>query len=563
MLSVSRRRSSRDRRPEREAGPRARGTALAPAGSARGRLVGLLGLARGLASIEDERSLAERAADTVAWALGTDRPRVALRGDDGAYHVLAGPERASAARGRPIPEEAVHALRAAAGSGSGLRQIAVQDPVLARADLAPLLKAARTAGAGDPWSFVPILGPRGDVMGLVALGHRDPEALRQEELLLLEVVAELTAAGLEVYRLREMERSAAAVARAQRQQLERLLDASSQLRGRLAVEEVLTEIARAMSTAGGFGGVVIYLVEPGSDRLRVRATSGLTPDDTRRLRAQRVSLKEFAPLMRPEMRVSRSFLFDHRRFRMPAALLAKLSVPEQGHDRPADRWHPLDSLSVPLLDPGGATLGLISMDEPNDGKFPDRAHVRALEFFADQCALAVVQSRRYEAAHAEALTDELTGLANRRALSLAANRMVARARRRGDGLAVLFIDIDHFKEINDCLGHAAGDQVLREVADALRWRLRQADMVARYGGEEFVALVSAVDSAAAAALAEELRGLVAGLDPKQLGARPPLRVSIGVAVLGPKHSTPEALVAAADEAMYAAKRAGRDRVAMA
>ncbi|MGH7608817.1 MAG: diguanylate cyclase [Candidatus Dormibacteria bacterium] len=529
----------------------------------------LLGLARQLGRPGDERALAGLVAGAAVEQLRLTRCVVAFRGDDGAFHVQAGAtERDAGHDAVTISAASYRALRDASGGGVGLHQLPAAHPVLTRPDLARWLSPdggpPGRSGRSRSVCFVPLIGPRNEHLGLLV--PRRPTGsgrLKAAEVLLLESLGELAVVGLEIARVRDLERSAAAVARAQRNQLERLLDASTHLRGRLAVEEVLAEIARAMSTAGGFGGVVIYLVEPSTDQLRVVATSGLGPEDDRRLRSEPVRLSEFSPLMLPEMRLSRSFLFDHRRFQMPPGLLQKLSVPQPSQTRPGWQWHPLDSLTVPLLDPSGATLGLISMDEPYDGKFPDRAHVRALEFFADQCALAVVQSRRYEAAHAEALTDELTGLANRRALALAAGRMVARARRRGDGFAVLFIDIDHFKHVNDRLGHSAGDEVLRKVADAIRWRLRQVDMLARYGGEEFVALVSGADAAAAAGLAEELRRLVAELDPDTVAGGMPLRVSIGVAVLGPEHTTPEALLAAADHAMYAAKRAGRDRVALA
>ena len=230
---------------------------------------------------------------------------------------------------------------------------------------------------------------------------------------LLETLAELTVVGLEIVRARAIERAAVAVAEAQRRQLEGLLAASAQVRGQFSLDEVLSEIARAMTTAGGFGRAAIYLRMP-DDVLAVGATVGLTKSGGDQLRASTVTIKEFAPAMQPEMLLSRSYLFDHRRFQIPPELDEKLNTPAVDREWSDGQWHPEDMLTVPISDTDGDLLGVISVDEPVDGLLPDRAHVQAIEFFADQCASAVIQARRFEEVRAEARTDPLTGLANRR-----------------------------------------------------------------------------------------------------------------------------------------------------
>jgi diguanylate cyclase (GGDEF)-like protein len=267
--------------------------------------------------------------------------------------------------------------------------------------------------------------------------------------------------------------------------------------------------------------------------------------------------------MQPEMLLSRSYLFDHRRFQLPKALNDKLNTPVVDREWVDGQWHPEDTLTVQITDVDGDLLGLISVDEPLNGFLPDRAHVQAIEFFADQCAVAVAHARRYEEVRAEALSDPLTGLANRRALDAAVVRAVARARRDAALCAVLFIDIDHFKDINDSLGHAVGDAVLQHVGRGLRDRLRRGDLLARYGGEEFVALLPDTDLDAAMRVAEVLRRRVATLDCKSLTGELPVRVSIGVAQLSDQHMGAGSLVSAADAAMYEAKRQGRNRVVAA
>ncbi|WP_169064172.1 GGDEF domain-containing protein [Geodermatophilus dictyosporus] len=159
--------------------------------------------------------------------------------------------------------------------------------------------------------------------------------------------------------------------------------------------------------------------------------------------------------------------------------------------------------------------------------------------------------------------DPLTGLANRRHLVDQAPRTWRSARREGLRVAAMVLDLDHFKQVNDVHGHAAGDAVLRGVATALSDSVRPSDLLARLGGEELVVLGLVADPAEAARLAERLRSAVAG---SRSGHGHPVTASIGVALVNPVdgEDVTEALwrlVDRADAAMYEAKQAGRDRVA--
>ena len=145
-----------------------------------------------------------------------------------------------------------------------------------------------------------------------------------------------------------------------------------------------------------------------------------------------------------------------------------------------------------------------------------------------------------EQQHALATHDSLTGLYNRSALQDLLPALGARARRQGEPLAFLMLDIDHFKRVNDTYGHLAGDAVLREVALRIRQRLRQADVVARYGGEEFLAVLPATDQAGALRLAEHVRKAIESSPVRLANAMVPITLS--------------------DGALYAAKYAGRNRV---
>jgi two-component system, cell cycle response regulator len=153
-------------------------------------------------------------------------------------------------------------------------------------------------------------------------------------------------------------------------------------------------------------------------------------------------------------------------------------------------------------------------------------------------------------------TDGLTGVANRRAFDAELTTRFEHARRYGRPLALLMIDIDHFKKVNDTFGHQAGDLVLERIARVLQRTTRQSDFVARFGGEEFVVLLPETPLLEGLRVAEKIRAAVAAEDlPTHV------TVSVGVATIEqPELDSPDALVAAADAALYRAKRSGRNRV---
>jgi diguanylate cyclase len=153
-------------------------------------------------------------------------------------------------------------------------------------------------------------------------------------------------------------------------------------------------------------------------------------------------------------------------------------------------------------------------------------------------------------------TDGLTRLPNHTAWLEAVEREFGRARREGGSMAVLMLDLDHFKRINDGHGHPAGDEVLRGVAEVLRESLRQHDMPGRYGGEEFGVLLPGSDVAAAEAIAERIRRKI---EWASFAGEVKVTASVGCAAIAAADLSPASLIARADQALYAAKAAGRNR----
>jgi len=166
-------------------------------------------------------------------------------------------------------------------------------------------------------------------------------------------------------------------------------------------------------------------------------------------------------------------------------------------------------------------------------------------------------------AERRAQIDALTGVLNRRSLIERLDSTCVRARARGLPTALLFIDLDHFKKINDTYGHAAGDACLRAVIGPIQAELRQSDVIGRYGGEEFVVILSSADAAAAHPIAERILKRVADIAVEGFGEPIHLTCSIGVAASDTLGVWGENLIAQADAAVYAAKRSGRNRVQIA
>jgi diguanylate cyclase (GGDEF)-like protein len=183
---------------------------------------------------------------------------------------------------------------------------------------------------------------------------------------------------------------------------------------------------------------------------------------------------------------------------------------------------------------------------------------------AEQISLALERYRFLAVVQRQASVDDLTGLYNHRFLVDSLGQQVALAERLGAPLAILMLDIDHFKALNDTHGHHAGDVALSTFAQTVLTNVRRADLSARYGGEEFVVLMPNTSAREAFLVAEKIRFAVAATD-VHLPDRPPVRltVSVGVAAYPEDTDSASALFDLADEALYQAKRRGRDQTCMA
>jgi diguanylate cyclase (GGDEF)-like protein len=209
----------------------------------------------------------------------------------------------------------------------------------------------------------------------------------------------------------------------------------------------------------------------------------------------------------------------------------------------------------------GESLGVLVIEHARPLTSVQR---RLLRSVAEQLSLALANLRLQESLRSQSIRDALTGLYNRRYLDASLAREVARAARREQELSLLIVDIDHFKRINDTYGHEAGDTVLAQIATVLDLATRAEDIACRYGGEEFVVLMPGADAKVAQRRAEELRAAIERCDASYAGRSVgPVTVSVGVATFPAEGCDAAQLRLCADQALYAAKRGGRNRVEIA
>lgn len=276
------------------------------------------------------------------------------------------------------------------------------------------------------------------------------------------------------------------------------------------------------------------------------------------------------------------FLYEHGRLRFGAALWSDgrkgmpwaaprengltYSVAREGEMiLVADmRRHPLFAdtpsswegsiVGVPLKI-GARVVGVMTVAHPQANAFSE-TQLRAVSLLGDQAAVAIENARLHDLVTRQARTDALTGLPNRRALDERLEAEIRNANRFKQPLALIMLDLDGFKAVNDSYGHPIGDRVLQQVANCLRERMRDNDFIARYGGDEFALMLPNTDSATARTLAERLQlrmDQCVSLSPEQVQIS--LDITCGLSVYPSDGTTAAALLAKADQALYQAKAA--------
>jgi diguanylate cyclase (GGDEF)-like protein len=539
-----------------------------------GRLQKVLSVARDLSVITDRNELLRKITQTNSEVLGFGATSIAILDGDGRFRVKA----MTSIRGDlsiddfdeySMSFEELEALLRVARPIGDIYWIDGSEPILAEMEERGSVIATTPTVKSSQWHprsllIAPLYRPPAEVFGVVFPDDPlDGMVPTLERAMLIATLAHFASLAIQLHENRSYAEAQLRILTAQRERLSELFRASNEVQRAGQLEEILQTAADAVTSAGGFRRSAIYLRS--DDNLELRVTSGIDQGERVRLHENGpIELGRFAEIMQPQMRLSRSYLFDHRKYPLPDQLSQQLSIPTRTPEQQgAGQWEPQDSLTIPIIE-SGQLLGVISADEPIDGRFPDLEQVQALEFFADQAGIAVSQMMQYDLLRELAETDPLTGLMNRRSFWALAERLVVNARGGGFQMAAMFIDLDDFKGVNDHFGHSAGDLVIKEAASNIQNRLRTQDVVARFGGEEFVVFLTGVDQIQALSLAESLRLVLASVSVPNVDSH--ITASIGVAVAAPgvRRFSPrglvEELLRLADAALYDAKARGRNRV---
>jgi diguanylate cyclase (GGDEF)-like protein len=359
---------------------------------------------------------------------------------------------------------------------------------------------------------------------------------------LLEELADRSALDIENARLyyAEMRRA---------QELDGLQRATSVLLSTLDLELLLGQILdAAMSAIPAAEKGVLYMIAQETGQLQVRVVQGYSDP-----RIKKTVLQQLAGYPAKAVREQKPLLIDD----------ARRELISYNHQPQPSGFEAVRSLIVVPMILNTSVIGVLSLNSTQPGAFV-RSDLRLLISFATTATTAIKNARLHAEVQKLAITDTLTGFHNRRGLAQFGQREVDRAQRYSRPLSLIMIDIDHFKQINDEFGHTAGDQVLATIAGRIRNTVRELDILGRYGGDEFVVILPETDLFTASAVAERIRQHL--LEPMVLPAIQPTRDSLIVtASIGVTRAAADSinlldLIDRADQAAYAAKSAGRDRV---
>ncbi|MBO9532605.1 MAG: GGDEF domain-containing protein [Solirubrobacteraceae bacterium] len=402
-----------------------------------------------------------------------------------------------------------------------------------RTHVSPILVApAVDVAAGDRWNeedvlVIALTTADGRPLGMVSLDHPGSglRPTRDDVGALLAMAAAAAGAIEDAQVLAEAQRHGAAL---------RELIAFSQSPGVAASPEAIATQACTAARQLGYNAVAVLFQRVG--RLQVSASAGMRPQELD-------ELEQSAPL--------------HEAFNGAAVDADGCAVLDGApYDHPTGRgphaWG-RRRLAAPLREARGPAGGVIVVDRPVDALAPTEQRRLELRLLADRTMAAVVAARQRDELQHLATHDELTGLANRRAIDEAIDAVLA----RGGGTALVLFDLDRFKGINDRYGHEEGDRALSRFGRHLASSTPPGATAGRLGGEEFVLVLPGATASEARALADRIRTAT----PQQTaGSTPGVTVSAGVTHSAGAGTTRREFVAAADRALYRAKHAGRDRI---
>jgi diguanylate cyclase (GGDEF)-like protein len=403
----------------------------------------------------------------------------------------------------------------------------------------------------DAWDpedalFVPMRDRHGLLLGVISVD--EPTTGRRptdEDLDVLVSLGDHAALAIEAAR------EAAESARHQRA-LQELLAVSSRITGETSNTEILRRVCTGIRDALDFSNVCAALVDPETGAVVPQASAGWKLHELQQRHL--LSVAQLEPLLDDVFLREGCYLLTYPQ--ASARLAREVDLyPSQLNGRGPWAWN-RHSLVVPLADGEGALLGFIWVDNPSDRLVPSADRLQALRIFANDAAAALVSGRHLGELRFLADHDPLTRLLNRRAFVSRLENEVARAGRYGRSFGLVVIDLDHFKQLNDRYGHAAGDEALVAFGSVLSQSLRKPDDAFRIGGDEFAVLVAEATEEDARQVAARVEALLEQLAQGGESWAADLGACFGCAACPEDANDAKTLFRLADEALYDAKRNG-------
>ena len=371
---------------------------------------------------------------------------------------------------------------------------------------------------------------RDEVVGVLDCQSEKLNYFDSETIDLLTIFSTQASMALQNARLHSLERRRAS-------QLEAINAIAQQMTAVLDLKELLSKVCSLIQHAFQVSHVSVLLKE--EDELFLRAHHG-----------------ELTPHLPADGKLSLGNEFWMQTISSGRTLIENDT--RQSTEQPGFYVETASRMCIPLVS-FGQSLGVLVLDSDRAGAFQP-GDIQPLESVADICATAIQNASYVDRVKQLAYLDGLTGIFNRRFFELRIMEEMDRARRFGTGMAVIMVDIDQFKRLNDEFGHLLGDEVLRQVSSIFHQQVRKIDVVCRYGGEEFAILLSQTNLIHAVGVAEKLRRLVESW--QFPGVPRPVTISAGAASYPEHGTTRDDLVKSADAGLYAAKQGGRNRVCL-
>jgi diguanylate cyclase (GGDEF)-like protein len=403
--------------------------------------------------------------------------------------------------------------------------------------------------------FLPLQTPA-LIAGVLVAESENAALVTPQTLQEMSVLADHLALSLQDRNLRRQMQAVNERLQGRAEMLQRILELSNELKTHLTLEHLVQSIVHAVAHSLGYRFVVLSLYESSENVFERRAQLGFD-DALPGAPPRRVPRDEIARWFGERYRVSKSYFVSH--LDRQESLDDSGKVDRRRRSATPGAWHPDDLLFVPLT-AGDQLVGVLQVDQPRSGLVPRLEDVQTLEIFANQAVTALQSARAYETTRQMSVRDSLTEAFNHRYFQETLSRELARHERSGQPLALVMLDIDDFKKINDRWGHPVGDVVLRGLVEELTKGVREMDTVARYGGEEFALIFPETTPAKAWVVADRLRKRVASrlFAAPHVGQALAVTISLGLSTYPEDGGTKRLLIERADQALYQAKRSGKN-----